>query len=238
MCSYWVCTGLLGASHALQGMLAWATLSSRRVDVLLYSLLCRAAVPSCMQAQRSSQCVSVAPASEGGPGERVSPGSAGSSRADSPAGHGADTPALLAPDANGQDAAGSAAPAAEAQPVRPSQDAAPVVATPMVLACIDRMPPEHAGCPTFYMIRSADGPVQPLGVAELAAGVDCGLLPHGPTLGSLEQVRACPCMHAPYIRRCEQCRCFLSSCKISEQCLGCLAAYHGGWQAADCLGRC
>ena len=81
--------------------------------------------------------------------------------------------------------------------MRPSQDAAPAVAMSRVLACTERMPPEHAGCTTFYMIRTADGPVQPLGVPELAAGVDCGLLPQGPTLASLEQVRACPCTTSP-----------------------------------------
>lgn len=80
--------------------------------------------------------------------------------------------------------------------MRLSVDAAPAVARPRVLACTERMPPEHAGCATFYLIRSADGPVQPLGVPELAAGVDCGLLPQGPTLASLEQVRPCPCMPA------------------------------------------
>lgn len=121
----------------------------------------------------------------------MSPGSTAADppRAGSPAGNRADVPAAPAPDANaGQDSAGSAAPAAEAPPA---------AAVPRVLACTERMPSEHAGCAMFYMFRSADGPVQPLKVPELAAAVDCGLLPQGPTLASLEQVRLCLCMPPP-----------------------------------------
>ena len=97
------------------------------------------------------------------------------------------------------------------------------------------MPPEHAGCATFYMIRSADGPVQPLGVPELAAGVDCGLLPQGPTLASLEQVRPLPMRVLPPHQVMRAMQVLPEHTGISLQHLDCLPACHGGWQAADWL---
>ena len=162
-------------------------------------------MPSFPQTQCTSQQASDAPAAEGGPGKRVSPGNTAADPrcTDSPVDQWADASASPAPDATAvQDAAGSAAPATGAQPTGLTLDAPPPAARPRVLACTERVPPEHAGCATFYMIRSADGPVQPLGLPELAAGVDCGLLPQGPTLASLEQVRPCPCM-MPLLGRCK-----------------------------------
>ncbi len=88
------------------------------------------------------------------------------------------------PHAAAGDAAGEAAPSPRPQP--PPPPAADV------RACVGGLPAQHAGCPTFYFIRAAEGAAGPPAPAELAAGVDCGLLPQGPTLGSLEQARAPP----------------------------------------------
>ena len=56
-------------------------------------------------------------------------------------------------------------------------------------ACVERLPPEYASCPTFYFLRRSEGAAGLLGLPNLAAEVDCGLLPQGPSLTSLEQVR-------------------------------------------------
>ena len=204
------CTGSPG-QHSQSRLFRPPGLSSVRVwvcgpqepspaNMFYLVLLRRAAMPSCLQ--RSSQRASVAPAAEGGPGERLSSDStaAGPPHADSAAGNRADALALPAQEASAvHNAADVAAPAPDARSMRPPLDAHPAAAKPRVLACTERVPPEHAGCATFYMIRSTDGPVQPLGVPELAAGVDCGLLPQGPTLASLEQVQLYPCMTPPTI---------------------------------------
>jgi len=99
--------------------------------------------------------------------------------------------AAAAPNNGAGNAAGEAAPEPRPQ-LRP-----PPVAN--VRACIGGLPAQHAGCPTFYFIRAAEGAAGPPAPAELAAGVDCGLLPQGPTLGSLEQARPArrpPCAQA------------------------------------------
>jgi len=99
--------------------------------------------------------------------------------------------AAAAPNNGAGNAAGEAAPDPRPQ-LRP-----PPVAN--VRACIGGLPAQHAGCPTFYFIRAAEGAAGPPAPAELAAGVDCGLLPQGPTLGSLEQARPArrpPCAQA------------------------------------------
>lgn len=56
-------------------------------------------------------------------------------------------------------------------------------------ACVERLPPEHASCPTFFFLRRSEGAAGLLGLSNLAAEVDCGLLPQGPSLTSLEQAR-------------------------------------------------
>ena len=54
---------------------------------------------------------------------------------------------------------------------------------------MERLPHEHASCPTFYFLRRSEGAAGLLGLPNLAAAVDCGLLPQGPSLTSLEQAR-------------------------------------------------
>uniref|UniRef100_A0A383W4S5 Dynein-1, subspecies f n=1 Tax=Tetradesmus obliquus TaxID=3088 RepID=A0A383W4S5_TETOB len=50
---------------------------------------------------------------------------------------------------------------------------------------LGHVPAEHAGCRTFYCVRSCPGPMPDEGLAEL---LDCGVLTQAPSLRSLEQV--------------------------------------------------
>jgi hypothetical protein len=52
-------------------------------------------------------------------------------------------------------------------------------------ACNRQLPPQHATCETFYLVRRRPGP---LAAAELREVVDYGVLPQGPSLKSLEQL--------------------------------------------------
>jgi len=133
-----------------------------------------------------------APPQPGGPPETGShtPPRAGSAEQAGAGPEPAPGPARAAAAPDGARAAAGEAAGELAPPPRPQPRPPPAAD---VRACIGGLPAQHAGCPTFYFIRAAEGAAGPPAPAELAAGVVCGLLPQGPTLGSLEQARPARC---------------------------------------------